>query len=432
MNGGFADYSVNGGELTVMTGAPSGIVKFYVSAEKAGDYAVDARLSFSLEGRTVNQPLGAARVSVANMNLNAPHRTSRETVTVSGSAMPRSEVTVYVNDEAVGTATANGNGNWWTEVELLDHYLLQYYQIRAESTNRYGITAQSDTVGVWYDAAYVQVSKITMYNTATTEFETVFDFINPSTVSPYYNMWPGKYVDFTFKIEFLGDVDDVVLYVYTTGGNTYTYDAQYDPESGLWLVAAKFYNFDDAPVNVGVDYTVKESDRKLSREEIDDIQAELNAVDAELKADYESLGLLLTEMEKLTIDDSDDSNTVSEKMSAFLSKIDEYETVMFDVDSDVPDDTLSDLPDLKNMTETEVANYMASLEAKMEQTFAAMDQHMNEYEAMSPDLNVDCTTKSCEGVTEKELIDNGFDSIKDDAGNMSVIWSTFQVILMRY
>ncbi len=421
LNGDYAVYSANEGRLTVVTGAPSGTVKFYVSAERAGDYAVDARLSFGLDGRTVTQPLGAARVAVTNMTLTAPEKTSRDKVTVSGSALPKSEVTVYVNDEAVTTAAANSNGSWWAEVELKDHYLLQYYQIRAEATNLYGVTANSDTVGLWYDANYPRVSKVTMYNTAhssgsftPTEFETVFDFINPSPVSHSYNMWPGQYVDFTFKIELLRAADSVTLYVYTKGGNTYAYDAQYDPETDLWLVAAKFDNFDDAPVSVGVDCNPESVNYVVSREEINDL---MTVYEEEIKINTEHLETVSSELDDLAekFDINGDYESNKEVMDKYLEKNKEYYKIL--TGEELESDYDSELPDLESMSKEEVSAYLDSIQEKLNLSFASVDDAIQEYESQILDTGFEYDTKTCSGLTPDGLLEDGFETIDDSVGN---------------
>ena len=125
-----------------------------------------------------------------------------------------------------------------------------------------------------------------MYNTAhpetslnTVEYETVFDFLNPSTVTPSYRYWPS-YPDFTFKVEFTGGDDTVLsdVYVVTTdsaGEETYI-PCSYDSSTGLWIGTHKFTS-QTVPDKLRVEYeNIAEEEIIILQDELDDIIESFN------------------------------------------------------------------------------------------------------------------------------------------------------------
>ncbi len=262
-DGKTAAYSVNNNAVTVKTGKPSSIIRFYASATEAGEYDVDVSLNFSLDGEAVIQPLGTARFTASALTLNVPLETNSENITVSGKTIAKSSVTVYDGITAVGTTTANSTGSWKLSFDLVNPYKYSYHAIYAVVESSYFSDMTSERYLVLYNPDSIDVSKVTMINTAhpagdltPTEYKTVFDFKNPSDETDSYSYWPN-YPMFTFKTEFDKDSDDnneVALIVYTEDGGVTKLPAKKDTESDAWIATGEFKT-GTRPVNVGVEYS---------------------------------------------------------------------------------------------------------------------------------------------------------------------------------
>ncbi|MCD8158499.1 MAG: InlB B-repeat-containing protein [Clostridiales bacterium] len=271
-----ASYTLSNGILTIPTNsASSAVVRFYISAYEAGEYDLDVSLSLTCDGDNVTKPLGTARLAATALTMTVPKYTNSETITVSGKAVENSTITVYDGNDAAGITTANAAGNWQLSFDLINAYNHSNHLIYAkvdsylsEITSQYYLTE--------YYEEYTGVSKVTMINTAhtgssskTVEYETAFDFKNPSQTAKLYRFWPS-YPTFTFKIELDKTVSsdrNIVLYVYTSDGGAVELDAVYDSSSDCWIASGDFKT-GALPVNVGVDTDNYANDYIISCEDI--------------------------------------------------------------------------------------------------------------------------------------------------------------------
>ncbi len=261
VDGKIAAHSYADGVITVSVNKPQGSVRFYCTAIEKGIYDITAFLSFENEDGKVIQPIGTAHFEGIAAQINAPSETASKNIAITGTAVSNSLVSIIYNGEYVGQTTANKVGSWVYNLELKNTYAYTYHTVYAEMENdRYEGKIKTDTADILYNESYINVSKVTMYNTGDNgENVTVFDFQNPGKGGSY-RMWPGRYTSFTFVIEFDGDVsriEDVVLNVFVNSGNVYGYNAEYDKNKNAWIVQTEFSTFADAPVNVGVEYTCK-------------------------------------------------------------------------------------------------------------------------------------------------------------------------------
>ncbi|MCD8214272.1 MAG: leucine-rich repeat protein [Clostridiales bacterium] len=271
-----ASYTLSGGILTIPTNsASSAVVRFYISAYEAGEYDLDVSLSLACDGDNVTQPLGTARLTAEVLTMTVPKYTNSETITVGGKAVENSTVTVYDGSDVAGTTTANAAGSWQLSFDLINAYNHSNHLIYAkvdsylsEITSQYYLTE--------YYKEYTGVSKVTMINTAhpssslkAVEYETIFDFKNPSQTAMSYRYYPS-YPTFTFKIELDKTVSsdrNIVLYVYTSDGGAVELDAVYDSSSDCWFASGDFKT-GALPVNVGVDADNYANDYIISCEDI--------------------------------------------------------------------------------------------------------------------------------------------------------------------
>lgn len=262
LNGIVTPYSFENNVLTVRTDRNRGTIRFYAIALESGKYCLNAYLSFDSEFGLVKQPIGNAVFDVTSTKINVPKKAGRKDVTVTGTTVANATVTVFDNGVSVGTAKANKNGNWSLMFSLVKPYNYSYHDIYAEieSDLFYGKII-TDTSVLCYDENYIEVSKVTMYNTGDNgQNISVFDFINPNTAVPSYRFWPGRYPVFTFKVEFTGGDDTVISDVYVVTTNAYgeeTYvPCTYDKESGLWIGTHNYNSTNEAPANVNVVYEI--------------------------------------------------------------------------------------------------------------------------------------------------------------------------------
>lgn len=253
-----SNYAKDGTTVRIPTGQSSGIVRFCLTAGEAGQYHIPARLSFAGGGTERVQPVGSARLTVTEAEIYAADKVGTRNAVVSGSAAPGSTVTVYDNDQTVGSTTANDAGSWQLRYILPGSGNYELHSVYAEITNRQaGATARTQTVEMVYDAAHRGVSRVTMYNsTHDAQRETVFDYHDPYRGLGYYILQDEA---FTFKIEFdegAAEISNVRLNVFTEDGEVYAYGTV-ETEKDVYTAAVSGI----VPVNVGVEYTCEAPDR---------------------------------------------------------------------------------------------------------------------------------------------------------------------------
>ena len=265
LDGKINSYTVNGNKVEIITNKREGVIRFYAIAIESGKSDVNAYLSFKGGSGNIVQPIGTATVTAEALKISVPEKTGQKTITVTGAAPANSTVTVYDNDTAVGTTKSNMNGSWQLRFDLVKPYTYSYHDIYAKIENdNFSKPLYSDVQSMIYDKNYIELSKVTMINTAhpatslnTCEFVTEFDFINPSSIVPSYNYWP-QYPTFTFKVEFTGGDDTTLsdVYVVTTnsaGNKTYV-PVYYDANTGVWLGTYEYTSYSVTPVKVNVTY----------------------------------------------------------------------------------------------------------------------------------------------------------------------------------
>lgn len=243
-------YILEGNRLTIPMARYTDRVRFCVIPTRGGDYAPSAFVSFDLNGKSINQPIGAANYTAKDLSISVPKTVARSKFTISGTAIGRSIIEIFDNGIKIGETTSLANGAWSTTCELSEPENLSIHNIYAKVTTSQGLELQSETLECLYDINAVEVSKVTMINVAHPanslnlgEYVTVFDFMNPSKQIPAYWYWP-QYPEFTFLIEINYHdrklIPFVWLHVYTTDGNVRSLRANYNEEKDLWIVIDDF------------------------------------------------------------------------------------------------------------------------------------------------------------------------------------------------
>lgn len=253
----------NGNTIEIHANKKSGIIRFYTVATAKGQKNINASLSFDLGESTVTQPIGTASFTAEAGKIVLPEKTGQTRVTATGTTMANSKVTLYDNGVEVGTGKSNAAGSWKIRFDFNKPYSFSYHDIYAKiESEKIEQEILTDPQIICYDKNYIEVSKVTMINTAhpagalnTVEFVTVFDFLNPSNTVPSYNYWPN-YPTFTFKVEFTGGdntvLSDVNVVTTDTSGNETYVPVVYDESTDLWIGTHDYTSFSDIPNLVNV------------------------------------------------------------------------------------------------------------------------------------------------------------------------------------
>ena len=282
LNGEAVSYTEDAasGMLSVpLNGQAGGSVIACCTATEAGEHDVNAYLRFH-DGAV--QPIGTVRLTAGGAEFDLPRKTAGRSVTITGTALPHSTVTIYDNGEKLETErpiTANALGSWSAKVALHQDPDTDYAYHKIHAVIQSGdVTVQTESKLLTYDAASCTLSKITVYNTYYVDGtigtgETVLDFTSDSTEEPFYYYWP-THMNFTFKVEFDGAPDAVSVVTEGKNGEIIRIPAAYDGENGCWIAAYE-YDSSNVPVAVGAEYDTRFGSMALDAERY---EAEAEAV----------------------------------------------------------------------------------------------------------------------------------------------------------
>ena len=284
-------YTIDGNQLTVPMSNYNDQVRFCIIPTIGGTYSPNAFIEFTLNGKTVRQPIGSAYYEVKDLSISVPKTVAKTTIPISGTAQGSSEVSIYDNNILIGQTTSLANGVWTTTCELNEPYNLSTHSIHAKVTNKQGLELQSETQEVTYDMNSIQVSKVIMYHDNPemhTTYEVVFDFLKPTNEAQKYTYYIYNKI-FTFTIDFTNNdpkvVSNVTLYVKTGDGTWHPIVAAYDKKKDIWVASGEFGNMYDGniPVNVSVDFDELTSEGSISPDMITDAYANLSEVQTDIK-----------------------------------------------------------------------------------------------------------------------------------------------------
>lgn len=429
-----SNYVLQGNRLTIPVQRHTDRVRFCVIPTRGGQYAPSASVQFDLGQETIVQPIGAANYEVKDLSIKVPSVVAKTSVPVKGTAIGRSKVEIFGNDTKIGETTALANGVWSITCELHEPYNLSTHSIYAKVTTPQGLDLQSETMECMYDINAVQVSKVTMYHPnpeLNKTFESVFDFLNPSSTPNKWTVYYPKKV-FTYTIEFTNNspevVSNVILYVHTADGKYLPYEASYNLDKDLWCVECDLGTKNDGcyPVNVSVDFdAITESfidyDHVQEVYKRDSLRSEFDVIDNAYSvyidaleklysnefdiAEYQSL---LENYSNLIDVDADEDSLLIEYFSSFS-----HEQLVAFADSLAKDSTLSQL-------------------AILEYYDAKKDlETLQEFNMLIDGINISSVKSDCKNITRDSLITEGFISIPMSNGDTLYIKGTedsFEVV----
>lgn len=257
-----AGYEYSDNQVVIPVNDLSGRVRFCVQSDVAGDYAPTASVQFLFDDQVMTKPIGQVSFTLEKLGISVPATISTNILPVSGTAMPRSQVWIYDDNELIGLTMALSNGSWSQTCELLDPIDFSEHHIYAAVKNG-SEESQTETMTVWYEKEAAVVKSVTMLNTACPastldlkQYKTVFDFMTAQTrIEPYW-YWPD-YPEFTFLVEFTEEQpydnpSDVELFVYTSDRQyRILTPTRYDSNHNAYVVTSRFYT-DALPISVNV------------------------------------------------------------------------------------------------------------------------------------------------------------------------------------
>ncbi len=285
-------------------------VRFCFIPTVGGEFTATGSVQFTLNGKTITQPIGNAKFTVKDLSINLPSTVAKTTVPVSGAAPGKSSVEIYDDGMLIGSTTSLANGTWVTTCELNEPYNLSTHNIYAKVTTIAGMELVSETKQVVYDKSMVEPEKVTMlyYNPEYVgQYNIVFDLIN-GTVSPnHYYFFPYKSYpnwwgsgtepkDFTFIADLSNNdstaVNGVTIRVYTDNGYWRNLEAQYNTSMNRWVAVSQFLE-EEAPVGVEVEIDAK-SEMIADRDKIDEDLSVNNSMFTELEQEMDIVNNLLS------------------------------------------------------------------------------------------------------------------------------------------
>ena len=257
------DYVFEDHRLTVPVNSLADLerIRFCAIPAQAGEFAPTAYVTFTLAGKTVQQPIGSATFTSKGLSVSVPPTIADTTFAVSGTATGLAKVEVYDGLELIGSTTASASGLWSVRCELVDASPFTKHDIYARITTKDGVEMLTETQTVTYNPYHIEVDKVLMINTAhgggslaLKQYVTKFDFQNPSLEKKVYWYWPN-YPDFTFKAYLTSNdtaiIDRVFINVFTEDGRVRSLRASYSRKDECWIATDKFHN-GHLPINVSV------------------------------------------------------------------------------------------------------------------------------------------------------------------------------------
>lgn len=220
-------------------------VRFCIIPTAGGDYTATAQVQFTMNGRTVTQPIGSVNFTVQYLSVSVPPTIAKVLVPVSGTAPAKSTVKIYDNDTFVGQVTALANGSWSTKIELSEPEDLSEHNIFAKVITTQGLEMISETKSCLYDKNAVAATSVLMsfYNGwLRKNVEVLFDIEDGTVSESSYMFYTATDITFLIDISYsnLKLIPFVWLHVFTSDGKVRSLRADYNKEKDRWIAVDKF------------------------------------------------------------------------------------------------------------------------------------------------------------------------------------------------
>lgn len=399
-------------------------IKFCIIPTVEGTYQPNAMVGFKANGEDVMIPLGAAAYNVQNTSIEVANRTNTESVIISGTAAANSMVEVYDNDMLIGSVSANASGTWSGRFDLKNVYNLSKHDIYAQITiGDICITTNHTECQVFKDDIVVETIRMSHYNEWKKATETItIDYQNQTTNKKSYDFYHTAL--FTFNVDFNRNdttcIDDVVVIVWNSKGESTRLAATYSPTSKNWVATGTFTS-SNLPSSLDVEYEVLNIPVFPDREQIDSNWKSIDVAGVEIKSDLEYIQESLSDTEEFLITDSlfnnldvllsqDEVNT--ELLDQLLTQVIDT-TLCYQVNDEDLDNRIQDF--LKNYNEDEdllssiVGDYFDLEYLNYSTTnFEDIDYLVKLYSTNSSNNYV---VEKIESINEAELFNDGYDNL---------------------
>ena len=253
-------HTMNGNRMTMALNKEQwqSEVRFCIIPTLNQIHTITAMALFDVDGQ-VHQPIGTAQFEAKGLSLNTPKNTVDTSITISGTAIGHSEISIYDNDVLIGKATSKADGSWTTQCELYKPYSHSFHDIYAKIITKDGLELMSEMQHVEYDKYSLVPEKVTMsyYNglhnkNIDVEFNLLEGVATPSSY-PFYTA-----TDFTFLADFTRNdttlIKDVNIKVLNSDGTVRTLPAMFDGKQNRWVASTRYSSANKLPRNVAVEY----------------------------------------------------------------------------------------------------------------------------------------------------------------------------------
>lgn len=248
-------HTVNGNRLTMALTKEQwqSEIRFCVIPTLNQSHTITAMASFDIDGQ-VQQPIGTAQFEAKGLSLSTPKYAASTNITVSGTAIGYSEISIYDNDVLIGKATSKADGSWTAQCELYKPYSHSFHDIYAKIITKDGLELTSETRQVEYDKYNLVPEKVVMYYGKNV---VKFDLLTGIT-TPMSYVYSSSTQNFTFLADFTRNdttqIRNVNIKVLNSDGTVRTLPAMFDGKQNRWVASTKYSSASRLPQNVTVEY----------------------------------------------------------------------------------------------------------------------------------------------------------------------------------
>lgn len=389
-------YTLDGQKVIVpLDGNQAERLRFCFTPTDEGLCRPTAYLQFEIDGQEILQPIGNPICEVKNLEISMSSNLIEPRFTVVGMGPVGSQVRVLVDNAEMARSQVKSNGEWSAQVELIEPYNLQDFTVHAELTTPNGMELKSQSMIAVYDSNYVEPVSVHMnfYNAYYhKDFDIYFNLKNKTISQNYYYFY--KETDFTFFVEMSRPdpelIESAELLVYTSNRKWNSVDLAYNDSVGMWVGTSKF---NSSALPEGVEVRVVNNSGRILGSAVNDQAFDNLFSFGEGRVSSEELEALTAQLESMMSDDASlaDLQALNDQMAAALG-------ITFD------------RSDWDNETFT-----VDDLRATCDEIDALLSSFSSDYSAMENlllnqggDLIEGMHFESCNGVTEEELIEQGF------------------------
>lgn len=356
-------------------------------------------------------PVGSATFTVSPMQYTIVTETTGDLI--AGGKGPRDAVVSAYVDDALFSQTTIAGDSWGVEQPLPQSYNLASHAVRIECETKEGNVYSTPVTYVTINADANRVKRVTMLYPnayANKTYTCNWEFLKNDDVVQSYDYYPSS-TSFTFLVEFLKNdttqVGNVRLKVKMHGGKKVKLPAVFDSERGCWV--ATLNSPDHMPVNVSLNYDLKNLPTRVDRQHIDDIRKDM----ADLISEQNELARILNEISEENID---------QKMAEFEAIIG---TTLLDVTLDA--DTRQRIDAMTPQELEEEADRLIAESEEQLAEIADLIDNMKKSADLSPfgthtlDDGSVLTVTDCSAYSESSMEALGFDQMEMTDGSVVYI-----------